>query len=1705
MVAIAAMMICLGASAIDKVVKKTAMVGEITSMEELQSSRFLLQNADGQLLCTPDGWDIKVASVTDFISANNHGGYYELEALDDNWLIPVYDGTGSRRTFWAGNQYVNSQPAGGNVIFGLDGVNAQHGQDMANGAVWTITYTAGSGFAFHCVGRDVYIGYDNAAARPVEGIVYWKAFKSIEAAYDEAEVNAAKAAVLAEAKNSDVLAAINAAEDIDALAAAINAAIDDIDASKAALSAEGLDAAGTEVAELVVAKYNAGEYKNANEVKAAMAAAYKSQTTAGANMTGAIINPSFEYGSIEGWVSENCGALALNFNFGARTGDKFVERWTQAPGKLTDGKFTQEITGLPNGEYKLTAELQNLEQGNGDAAGKGFFIIANDDATEATEKGGTVAVTTKVEDGTLVVGVKLEGCTGNWICFDNFQLTLVEPEAVVEPIEITPALAFDGEEAALNTKTAVSVEAASSIVVNFENGAAIQTANYEIYELKEVVGDESSTWEPAELVAKGELSINSKGYAEFEKTIYFNQGKKFQLTVVAMNGETELAKEVFEFNGSYVLEPIVAGEFLIQNVETGLFLGAANSWGTQASVMKHGDIWTVATLEDDKYTLKGVVSNGGGKDYLNGTYCDGVATGFTAVEAEGGYALTIDGTNYFTVDATANPIIPNTNICNLSATEINAASTWKFVAKDDAIAALAKASVETPMDATFMIIDNNFGRNNTQSAAWVKKGYDTEDAAANCNISGGSNDLRCAESWRSANGFNISQTVENLPNGWYTLDAQAVLNNYDGVEAGLPVVYANKATTAFTNMTEGENNMTQVATSFMNGLYKVENILVEVTDGTLTVGVKSPLTAIWALWDNFELTYYGAEKPVPAVELGAPAFDIADGSKVSSLEWEGITVSFPDNNFEQAFKADEAFENGAVMLIGTDASLYEEGVEEPIETESFAMVSEPDMTNLFANADIEAGKSYKVVIPAGGLRLVNMMEFMGDFEPCTLWSTAEEITLSFETKAIISETAELTKDMFCEWDNFEANANVVNTGVGDYVLGASTGLPYGDGSVFGNKYADLSEYSVLALTVTEGAPRLLLNRPGMGGDQPGYIEIKAATDKYVLSVEDNVWKIDLAQITADAGYAHLNCIKGANWANTTITEMTLIKSVEEPDPDYSITANLIAEGEDDVTLIEGRDASVEGAKTGIAVSFADNAALIKNATYSITEVAPVEGKAIASGALSINTIAAAEFDAPITFASGVQYELVVKAWKSEEILDENLSVIEPDFTATYTINGATDIEIALGEPQFNIFSDGEIDAASWEGIEISFPDNNLAEAAWSNEFEMKDVAVSAIAKLYSKTGTDETATIAFDGEDIAAAKIFAQTTLAPATAYTFEIEAGALKIEKIVAGAEADDVVEIWKNEEAITLSFSTLEAPEPLEAEVAVNGTELKITFAEGTDLGDNCDAELKITVVNAAGEVVATETEHVTDNTTGGFFDPLNLVIVTLDKELAAGEYSVVIPAGFYIVNGGSNNDELTFDFKVEEPEPELAETALTKNMFCTWDSYEANGNITAKGVGAYDLGVSTGLPYGDGSVLGQNYADLTGCSMLALTVTEGTPRLLFNRQSLDGSSSDFLEVKEATSEYVVKVEEGVWYINIAKITEDKGYAHLNCIKGANWANTTITEMTLLGTQEAIDAVGIKNVQTTVKANGKYMENGKVVIVRNGVKYNTNGVIVK
>ena len=294
------------------------------------------------------------------------------------------------------------------------------------------------------------------------------------------------------------------------------------------------------------------------------------------------------------------------------------------------------------------------------------------------------------------------------------------------------------------------------------------------------------------------------------------------------------------------------GKYYLKNVGSGLFWGAGNDWGTRGSLVKHAEYVTLIAQGNGIYQMESQVSNGGTAYYFEGDYMDNanpMNLSINKTKTEGIYTIADPNENLFGYDGTSTVLGKNV------ADGENAQ--WQIISEDEMKATLNAAAEDNGVDATFLILDPNFGRNNRNVSAWTMA---NEGVAYN--LSGGNNINNCAESYMST--FVLSQEV-SVPNGKYVLNAQAavtfhddrVIKDYDG--NGYPQITANGKVSDFKEMETDDrlSNMGRLSEQFTAGKYAVEPITVYVTDGKLTIGAKSDRADIWAIWDNFELTYYG--------------------------------------------------------------------------------------------------------------------------------------------------------------------------------------------------------------------------------------------------------------------------------------------------------------------------------------------------------------------------------------------------------------------------------------------------------------------------------------------------------------------------------------------------------------------------------------------------------------------------------------------------------------------------------------------------------------------------------------------------------------------------------------------------------------------------------------------------------------------------------
>ena len=391
----------------------------------------------------------------------------------------------------------------------------------------------------------------------------------------------------------------------------------------------------------------------------------------------------------------------------------------------------------------------------------------------------------------------------------------------------------------------------------------------------------------------GTVTVNKEKAAAGETiTVEATPAEGYILEAITVNGNAiegntfEMPAEAVTVGATFTKKPFVHDfdeqEYLLLNVGAGLYLGAGNNWGTQASLLKHAEYVRLIPQEGDNvYFLETQVSNGGTSYYLgtNG-YMDSGAAAFTFQKLENGnYTISAPDGQLIGYDGAS-------TIVSVTLTDTDANAQWTITKLTDAKAALSAATEAQPMDATFLINDPNFGRNNRNKDSWNME-------ASNKNLGGGDVKNFCAESWHSD--FTLSQVLNDIPNGLYTLTAQGFYRQDGENETNLPVFYANDATATFPVKTGTENSMTDASGSFSQGLYTIDPIYVKVEDGKLTIGAKlEGNTTLWCIWDNFELTYYGPNATIPTYAITI-ATDIQNGQvsvdKTEAQKGETITVT----------------------------------------------------------------------------------------------------------------------------------------------------------------------------------------------------------------------------------------------------------------------------------------------------------------------------------------------------------------------------------------------------------------------------------------------------------------------------------------------------------------------------------------------------------------------------------------------------------------------------------------------------------------------------------------------------------------------------------------------------------------------------------------------------------------------------------------------
>lgn len=323
---------------------------------------------------------------------------------------------------------------------------------------------------------------------------------------------------------------------------------------------------------------------------------------------------------------------------------------------------------------------------------------------------------------------------------------------------------------------------------------------------------------------------------------------------------------IYSLNGMTDDSQPADGTYYLRNVASGKFWGAANQYGTQASLVDEYQYATLVRRADGTYTLQSMVSSGGKKIYFNGKFMDNDSPEALTISKVDKGQYTIAGGNYYYGNFAA------TTALGKSRKADDERALWQLLSEADVKkeqqAILAAATAEQPANATFLIRDAQFGRNRIdREEVWHI--YD----CSNYTFGGPNADAvnYCAEAYHSP--FTLLQEIRQAPKGVYQLQAQGFYRQDGTDNDNLPEFFITTVTNGdratFPQLKGQENSMEDAAITFHKGDYLADPMFIELaTDGTIWVGANLlENNNLWCIWDNFRLLYYGSSVSLDDVKL----------------------------------------------------------------------------------------------------------------------------------------------------------------------------------------------------------------------------------------------------------------------------------------------------------------------------------------------------------------------------------------------------------------------------------------------------------------------------------------------------------------------------------------------------------------------------------------------------------------------------------------------------------------------------------------------------------------------------------------------------------------------------------------------------------------------------------------------------------------------
>jgi len=288
------------------------------------------------------------------------------------------------------------------------------------------------------------------------------------------------------------------------------------------------------------------------------------------------------------------------------------------------------------------------------------------------------------------------------------------------------------------------------------------------------------------------------------------------------------------------------GDYYFLNVGAKMYLGGANDKGTQASLIKYGQMLTIKKNDDGLYSIDTHMYSSESEHFLGtNLYMDAQRT-YWKIEAteDGYYQLSCDDETLLSYDGLST-ILQNNN------PKERKYGLWKITSEKE-----RKESIKANSDVTFLIKGATFSHKH--GSAYNKSYWEIVDAGSesDVNLSTGTQSNNCASAYHTT--FDVNQKIAGVPCGKYKLTGQGFYRQ-DGNRASYnPELYLQDNSSEFLPRSRNENNVTDAINSFELHGYQLDDIEASTYDGTLSIGARLEKTSsMWCCWDNLVLTYVG--------------------------------------------------------------------------------------------------------------------------------------------------------------------------------------------------------------------------------------------------------------------------------------------------------------------------------------------------------------------------------------------------------------------------------------------------------------------------------------------------------------------------------------------------------------------------------------------------------------------------------------------------------------------------------------------------------------------------------------------------------------------------------------------------------------------------------------------------------------------------------